>query len=109
MGFRKNASCGHAIFCVMEAIRSNKRKFITTYLCAIDATKAFDKVERNILFSKVKQKTSPLIARIVILYYNSICFFVMNNQEISNKILSVLGVGELVQGCLHYILMMSFQ
>jgi hypothetical protein len=50
MGFKANCSCAHAIFVVMEAIKSSKRSNLSTYLCSIYATKVFDKVERNLLY-----------------------------------------------------------
>ena len=49
-GFKANSSCSHAVFTLTEAIKSSKRKRYKSYICAI--SKAFDKVNRSILFAK---------------------------------------------------------
>ena len=52
-GFKANSSCSHPVFTLTEAIKSSKRKGYKSYICAIDASKAFDKVNRSILFAKI--------------------------------------------------------
>lgn len=49
-GFRANASCGHATFLLSEIIRLNRKRGETTYVVSIDASKAFDRVNRTKLW-----------------------------------------------------------
>jgi len=46
-GFKSNASCAHAIFTVRELALASKRKKKSMIICALDASKAFDKVNRT--------------------------------------------------------------
>ncbi|CAF0759118.1 unnamed protein product, partial [Brachionus calyciflorus] len=55
-GFKKKSSCQHATFVVKQAIKYFKQKNKLLYLCAIDASKAFDKVNREALRNKMKTK-----------------------------------------------------
>ena len=49
-GFRANSSCQHAIWCLMGAIRISKNSNYELFLEAIDASKAFDKINLLILY-----------------------------------------------------------
>jgi len=55
-----NSSCSHAITVLLDAVRFNRRKTLRLYLAAIDATKAFDKGNRQILLSKLIDKIEHL-------------------------------------------------
>ena len=49
-GFKKNSSCNHALFTLKQAIRLSNFTKNRLYVCAIDASKAFDSlksIERN--------------------------------------------------------------
>jgi len=46
-GFKSASSCEHAVFTLREIVRYNKRNNNITILCALDASKAFDKVRRE--------------------------------------------------------------
>ncbi|CAF1120528.1 unnamed protein product, partial [Brachionus calyciflorus] len=52
-GFRAGSSCGHSVFTLKELVLFNKRKKRRTYVCSIDASKAFDKINRTMLWSKL--------------------------------------------------------
>ncbi len=52
-GFRENSSCSHAIFVLTELIKHNMSLKKNTFACAIDASKAFDKVDRKSLLMKI--------------------------------------------------------
>lgn len=91
-GFKTNSSCSHATFTLLEATKHSKRKGYKTYVCAIDAAKAFDKVNRHLLFKKVLFKTNWPLTRAII-NYNSISFAaVSNNGEESEYFKTSLGV-----------------
>jgi hypothetical protein len=57
-GFKSNSSCGHPITVLMDAAFFNRRKALRLNVVAIDATKAFDKVNRTILWAKLLNKLS---------------------------------------------------
>ncbi len=59
-GFRASSSCNHAIFVLSELIKHNKCLKKNTYACVIDASKAFDKVDRASLLCKLIGKMNPL-------------------------------------------------
>ena len=50
-GFKKGLGCNHAIFSVRTIVELFVRKGSTINLCAIDLSKAFDKVNLHALFS----------------------------------------------------------
>ena len=52
-GFKINSSCSHAIFVMNQAIKWSKQIKRKLYICAIDAIKAFDKINRTILWSRL--------------------------------------------------------
>jgi hypothetical protein len=69
-GFRSNSSCQHAIFCLNEAIRHSKNNDLELFLVAIDASKAFDKVNRVILFSILIDFLPAYLVKAIIVYYS---------------------------------------
>ncbi len=69
-GFKKSSSCSHAVFVLREALAYNKRLNKRTLICAIDASKAFDKVCRIILWSLLIGKIEPPLVRSLINYYD---------------------------------------
>ena len=52
-GFKKNASCQHAIHIVKSVAEKYKRQQKMLLICALDFSKAFDKVNRVKLFTKL--------------------------------------------------------
>jgi len=97
-GFKQNSSCQHAIFTLLEAIKSAKRRSSRVYVCLIDASKAFDKVCRSKLWCKLLDILDPLILRLLINYYNNSIAYVMNDGECSEEFKTILGVKQ--GGCL---------
>jgi hypothetical protein len=97
-GFRRGYSCQHAIVTLLEAIKSGKRKKKRVYVCLIDASKAFDKINRYKLWKIMLSFCRPAILRFLIKYYaNSYGFISMKNGT-SNKFKTTLGVKQ--GGCL---------
>lgn len=91
-GFKKNSSCSHAIFTLKETIHFNLKNKKKVYVCAIDASKAFDKVNRNFLWYKMINKTRPIILRTLIKYYKESLAYVQNNNEYSSIFKTTIGV-----------------
>jgi hypothetical protein len=70
-GFKKNSSCSHAIFVLKQVIKYARMLNKRVYMCAIDASKAFDKVIRLILWWKLAKKgLSRSVLKSLMAYYN---------------------------------------
>ncbi|RNA00894.1 RNA-directed DNA polymerase from mobile element jockey-like [Brachionus plicatilis] len=71
----------------------NKKRKKRTFVCAIDASKAFDKVNRTILWKQIiKKNISPSIIVSLIKYYNESFMLVKKNREYSNSFRTKVGV-----------------
>ena len=69
-GFKKNSSCNHAIFVLLQALHYSKIRKMCLYTIAIDFSKAFDKVNREYLWCKhIEYGIDPAIIRAIIIYY----------------------------------------
>jgi len=91
-GFKVNSSCQHAIFTLNEIIRSAKRNGKRVFVCAIDASKAFDKVNRVKLWLKLINMIDHSIVKILMNYYNDSQAFVQNELDISAMFATTVGV-----------------
>lgn len=91
-GFKKCSSCAHAVFTLSEVARHSRRNKRKTYLCAIDASKAFDKVNRFIMYAKFLEKTNIMLTRALVVYYSLSRAVVINNGEESEAFKTTLGV-----------------
>ncbi|RNA29712.1 RNA-directed DNA polymerase from mobile element jockey-like [Brachionus plicatilis] len=92
-GFKKNSSCQHAIFTVKQTIKYCKHKDRLLYLCAIDASKVFDKIDREVLWNKMIAKNiDPAIIMTLKNYYDESLLLVKNEDEYSNMFKSTIGV-----------------
>ncbi|RNA09839.1 RNA-directed DNA polymerase from mobile element jockey-like [Brachionus plicatilis] len=80
---RFDSSCNHAVFALNETILHTIKKDKPVYACAIDASKAFDKVNRTILFNKLIGKIHPKVWNSLKNYYDSSLAYVVNQGEIS--------------------------
>ena len=61
-GFKKGLGCNHAIYSVRTIVESFVRKGSTVHvnLCAIDLSKAFDKVNLHALIIKLMKRNEPI-------------------------------------------------
>jgi len=54
-GFRKNRSCIDHIYSLTSIIRNQKNSKKSTFVCFVDFEKAFDRVDRDLLFYKLRK------------------------------------------------------
>lgn len=92
LGFKSDSSCDHAVFILKETILFNRRKNKKTFACALDCSKAFDKVNRTLLYYYLITKCNPIVARGFINYYDSLKLVVYNNGKYSAMFNTTLGV-----------------
>jgi hypothetical protein len=97
-GFRRGYSCQHAIIMVLETIKFCKRKKKRLFLCLIDASKAFDKINRYKLWVILMQICRPAVLRYLIKYYTSSQALVRINKIDSDIFKTELSVKQ--GGCL---------
>jgi hypothetical protein len=92
-GFKERSSCSHAIFVLKQAIKISKLLKKRLYVCAIDASKAFDKVNRlNLWLKLIKNGVKPSIIIAAVNYYSQSLMLVENGNEYSNLFQTTLGV-----------------
>ena len=92
-GFKKKSSCGHAVFCLKQAIKITKKNRQALYVCAIDASKAFDKVVRPILWQQLINNEIPTHTTLALIeYYESSLMMVSNNGMYSKIFKTTVGV-----------------
>ena len=58
-GFKKNVGCTHAIYALRKTIEYYNERGSTVNLCALDLAKAFDKVDRFVLFEALMNRGCP--------------------------------------------------
>lgn len=92
-GFRKNSSCSHAVFALKQAIKYCKSSFKRVYVCAIDLSKAFDKVNRTHLWAKMIDKgVNPYIILAIRSYYADSQMIIINGTECGKLFRTTVGV-----------------
>jgi retron-type reverse transcriptase len=91
-GYKSKTSCKNAYFVVNEAISYYNSGDSTLHLASLDATKAFDKLWRDGLFFKLKDKIDPSIWRILVAYYNNSKIIVKVGMEKSEAYRTTEGV-----------------
>ena len=70
----------------------NKRQKKRTIICSIDASKAFDKINRIDLWGKMVNKVEPNILRTLINYYSVSKITITINDQMTNTIKTTRGV-----------------
>ncbi len=92
-GFKRNSSCSHALFVLKTAINVAKLQKKRLYAVAIDASKAFDKVNRMYIWAKlIEWKINPAIIRLLMIYYEASEIIVQLGNEKSKAFKSTVGV-----------------
>ena len=70
-GYKNNTSCKNAFYIANEVINYYKHGDTNVHVVSLDAAKAFDKVWREGLFFKLKDRSDPFIWRLLVNYYTS--------------------------------------
>jgi hypothetical protein len=91
-GFKSKSSCNHAITILLDAVRFNRKKSLRVNLAAIDATKAFDKVNRQIMWAMMIDKVDSITLRTLIRNYDKSEAYVENGNDKSIKFKTSIGV-----------------
>jgi hypothetical protein len=91
-GFKANNSTNHAIYVMEETVKHYKKKRKPIYACAIDASKAFDKVNRERMLNILHGKIDNELWLILRLYYNESLAYVQSNSETSSLFKTSIGV-----------------
>jgi len=81
-GFRKRRSCTDPTFCLKLLIEKRREFNLETHLLFIDYEKAFDNIQRQILFNILKSRHIPdtLLKEIVNIYTKNKIFIKFNNK-----------------------------
>ena len=83
-GFKKNSSCASAIFVVQQAVNFFTTRGSDVYLSALDASKAFDRINHNILFQKLVGRNAPqCLMNIIKNWYHKLTAVVRWNSTLS--------------------------
>ncbi len=97
--FKANASCSHATFILKEIINYNRSKNRTTYVIAIDASKAFDRVSRTKLWiTMFEMGIRPTLILALRAYYASFYIIVNNGRDFAAPFITTYGVKQ--GGCI---------
>ena len=91
-GFKPRSSCEHAIFTLRETALHGIKNHKPTYACAIDASKAFDKLNRAILWDKMIGRLDDDILANLIKYYDNSLAIITNQNTTSAIFATKLGV-----------------
>ena len=92
-GFKKGYSCKHAIFTAQATTDYFVNNQSTINMCALDLSKAFDKVNHHILYLKLMSKNIPVnFVNILQQWYSSSSIVVKWNSVLSYKVKLVAGV-----------------
>jgi len=92
-GFKNESSCSHAIAVIKLLTKLCASRGKKYFVCALDASKAFDKVERYRLWNKLFEiELNPAIIFATVSYYNSLELLVQIDNEVSDRFGTTNGV-----------------
>jgi len=92
-GFKSDSSCGHAIYVINQLIKLCTKRKQKLIICMLDASKAFDKVDRTRLWAKLfEEGVDHSIIFCLMAYYAESIMLVKNGDEISVMFLAIISV-----------------
>jgi len=92
-GFKANSSCLHATFILNELMKICKKRNVNLYIVSIDASKAFDKVVRNVLWLKmIEMNIHTSIVVCLCNYYKNFYIIIKNDMFYSTPFKTLCGV-----------------
>jgi hypothetical protein len=93
LGFKKGVGCGPAVFAVQETVKHFTDRGSTVYAAALDATKAFDRVNHGLLFRKLQDRNvPPCLINTLACWYSKLYAVVRWNASFSEKFQVCCGV-----------------
>ena len=91
-GFKKHSSCGHAVYVLKTLAANQKKRRRRLIACAIDASKAFDKVNREKLLTKLMGKVDDSSWLAIKAYYDGSTSRVQTPEQTSEEFQTRCGV-----------------
>ena len=92
-GFRKAHSTDLCVYTLKQLIEFHMKHATPTFICFLDASKAFDRVNHWTLFKKLVDRNVPLyIVRILVYWYSSLEYLVLWNGFLSQSFRVTNGV-----------------
>ena len=74
VGFKKKLGCNHALYMLRSVIEHYNANDTTVTICALDMSKAFDKVNHSALFMKLIDRDVPFVFLNILMEWYSKCF-----------------------------------
>ena len=91
-GFKSESSTNHAIYALREVMLKYKQMNKQLYICFMDFSKAFDKVNRVILFNKLTSLLDPHHWAALYMYYQNSTIRIRNKATLTHPIKTTIGV-----------------
>lgn len=86
LGFKKNLGCGPALFTVQQVVKYFTSRGSTVFVTAVDASKAFDRLDHNILLAKLRSRKLPnCFIRVIACWYSKLYSSVVWNSFLSTE------------------------
>jgi hypothetical protein len=92
-GFKPKSSCSHAVACLRAVVKHYNNSGSTVTLCALDISKAFDRVDHYKLMSMLIQRHFPrCIIDVLLNWFNNCCSCVRWGDAMSSVFPVISGV-----------------
>ena len=92
-GFKRKVGCSNAIYSFRKTVYYFTSRGSTVNVCSLDVSKAFDKINFDMLFVKLMDRKLPrLFIEILVNWYGKLISSVRWNDNISNRFLISSGV-----------------
>ena len=85
VGFKKHSGCANAIYIVQQLVQYYTKRGSTVYMSALDASKAFDRINHKTLIDKLISRNAPMcFIQIVVNWYSKLGAAVRWNGVLSS-------------------------
>jgi hypothetical protein len=83
-GFKKDSGCSSAIFILQQVTKYFCSRGSSVYVCAVDASKAFDRINHRLLFEKLRSRNVPVcLSKLLMNWYDKLFSAVRWNSQMS--------------------------